>query len=98
MHDAELEIENAWCCTEGLLPVRSKGVAMCLCILNILIPGFGTILSTCFAKTDDQSRGKKIVPDVEPEEEEELDEPEAEDEEGSEKKMLTQGSKGEKEK
>lgn len=94
VHDAELEIENAWCCTEGLLPVRSTGVAMLLCILNILIPGFGTLLSTCFARTSEKSKSESIVPEVEPEEEEEEQEPEAEEEDGSpDKKMLTDASK-----
>lgn len=92
IHDAELNIENAWCCTEGLLPVKSTATAMLLCILNILIPGFGTLLSTCFANVDQRSNNDKIVPEVEEEDGEE--EAEADGEDGSEKKMLTHESKG----
>ena len=74
--------------------MRSTGIAIILCILNILIPGLGTLLSTCFSDIDKKNKSPSIVPEVEPEdeeaEEEKLDE---ENEESQDKKILTEASK-----
>ena len=43
------ELEDAWCCREGLVPVRSPARAGGLCFLNVIFPGVGTMISGCCA-------------------------------------------------
>lgn len=41
------DLEEPWCCVESLAPVKSVGLAVFLCLLNVLFPGSGTALSGC---------------------------------------------------
>lgn len=55
------ELEAAWCCSEGLVPVRSPARAAILCFLNFILPGLGTVFSACCA-----SKQKDPPPTVDP--------------------------------
>ena len=39
------DIEDGWCLPTAMAPLRNVWLAVLLCVLNILIPGFGTLLS-----------------------------------------------------
>ena len=43
------ELEEAWCCSEVLVPVRSPVRAAGLCFVNVILPGVGTAISGCCA-------------------------------------------------
>ena len=59
------ELESAWCCTEGLAPVKSPCVAVILCFFNIILPGWGTIFSICAASENknqnDATDGNQVM-------------------------------------
>lgn len=69
------ELESAWCCSEGLVPVRSPCRASLLCFVNIILPGFGTIISACCASQKaapsptDPPAGEALAPEALGEEE-----------------------------
>lgn len=52
IRELEKELEPAWCCNMGLVPVASPGMACLLFLLNIISPGLGTFLSMFFASKD----------------------------------------------
>ena len=50
--DLRNEIEEPWCYSESMAPVRNIFLAIFLLFMNILVPGFGTVLSGCFVAPD----------------------------------------------
>lgn len=68
IRELENELEETWCCIKGLVPVGSSGTAYLLFLLNLVVPGLGTILSIMFAE-------KNPIPD--PRSETEADDPDA---------------------
>jgi hypothetical protein len=55
IREIQNEMEEPWCCVNGLAPVKSVCGAVMLCFINIILPGFGTILSGCTVKSSDPS-------------------------------------------
>jgi len=39
IHELENELEESWCCNQGLVPVTSPCIAFFLCLMNIVVPG-----------------------------------------------------------
>ena len=70
IRDLQNELEEPWCCVDGLAPIKGTCTAVMLCFLNIILPGFGTIISGCIEKSSDpnaDSDVKKVAPDDEEE-------------------------------
>jgi hypothetical protein len=44
------ELQDAWCCNEGLASIESPCLAIFCLIINLFLPGFGTIFSACCAQ------------------------------------------------
>ena len=55
IREIQNEMEEPWCCVNGLAPVKGVCAAVLLCFLNIILPGFGTIVSGCMVKSSDPS-------------------------------------------
>lgn len=56
------EIEEPWCFSESLAPVKNVCLAILLLLFNIFVPGLGTILSGFFVgpiKSKDKSTDQK---------------------------------------
>ena len=44
------QLSDAWCLSDGLAPVKGKCVCYLILFVNILLPGFGTMISACVAE------------------------------------------------
>jgi len=60
IHELEHELEPNWCCNLGLVPVTNSFIALMLCLLNVVSPGLGTLVSVMCAPSTDPVPSTKI--------------------------------------
>jgi hypothetical protein len=78
IRELQNDLEEPWCCLNGLAPIKSPATAILLTMLNTLLPGFGTLVSACIEKSSDPAMDETAK--VKPQEDEEAFDDEEDDE------------------